>query len=162
GCQFVPHHVPPLPAPAGQPHLLSSIEDAAATLRGARSVVVFTGAGVSAESGLPTFRSGADAMWRNEDVARYANPRGYRQHAADAWQWYCMRAQKAAEVEPNPGHRAIVEIEQRIEDFVLVTQNVDGLHQRAGSRNVVELHGNLRQVRCFDCGVASPWPELPS
>ncbi|HEU4995984.1 MAG TPA: NAD-dependent deacylase [Gemmatimonadaceae bacterium] len=141
---------------------MTSLEHAAATLRRSTSVVVFTGAGVSAESGLPTFRSGANAMWKDDDVARYANPRGYRAHAADAWRWYCMRVQKAAEVEPNAGHLAIAEIERRVKDFVLVTQNVDGLHQRAGSRNVVELHGSLRQVRCFDCGVAFRWPPLPA
>jgi NAD-dependent deacetylase len=117
---------------------------------------------VSAESGLPTFRSGADALWKNEDVARYANPRGYRQHSKDAWAWYAIRAQTAASVQPNAGHLAIVEIERRVPDFVLITQNIDGLHQRAGSRNVLELHGNLRQVRCFDCGAKTPWPAQPA
>lgn len=132
---------------------------AAEVLRGAESVVVFTGAGISAESGLPTFRSGANAMWKNEDVARYANPGGYRAHSRDAWRWYCMRARAAASVQPNPGHLAIVELERRISNFLLVTQNVDGLHHRAGSRFVLELHGSLREPRCFDCGARDQWPD---
>jgi NAD-dependent deacetylase len=136
-----------------------SIAVAAVKLRAAESVVVFTGAGVSAESGLPTFRSGANAIWKNEDVARYANPRGYRAHGVDAWRWYCMRARAARDVQPNPGHTAIVEIERRVPEFLLVTQNVDGLHHRAGSTNVVELHGNLRVPRCFDCGAYAKWPD---
>jgi NAD-dependent deacetylase len=135
------------------------IEKAAEALRAAKSVVVFSGAGLSAESGLPTFRSGANAMWKNEDVARYANPRGYRAHARDAWRWYCMRAKAAASVEPNAGHRAIVEIERRISSCLVVTQNVDGLHHRAGSRFLLELHGNLREPRCFDCGARARWPD---
>ena len=130
-------------------------------LRTAKSVVAFTGAGISAESGLPTFRSGADAMWKNEDIARYANPRGYRQHARDAYAWYSMRARTARSVQPNAGHRALVEIERRVPDFLLVTQNVDGLHHRAGSANVIELHGSLREARCFECGVRRDWPDPP-
>lgn len=127
-------------------------------LRAARSIVVFTGAGISAESGLPTFRSGFNALWKQADIARYANPHGYRAHAPDSWRWYQMRHQMAGAVQPNPGHLAIVEIERRVPQFTLVTQNVDGLHHRAGSRNVLELHGNLREIRCFDCGRHAPWP----
>lgn len=142
------------------PSLLPEIvERAAAKLRIAESVVVFTGAGVSAESGLPTFRSGSNAMWKNVDVARYATPHGYREQQPDAWRWYAMRAQAATSVQPNAGHSAIVEIERRAPEFLLITQNIDGLHQRAGSTHVVELHGNLRQVRCFDCAALIPWPE---
>jgi NAD-dependent deacetylase len=138
------------------------VDRAAAKLRGVSSVVVFTGAGVSAESGLPTFRSGANAMWKDADVARYATPHGYRRHSQDAWRWYAWRAEAVASVQPNPGHLAIAEIERRVPDFLLVTQNVDGLHRRAGSANVLELHGNLRQPRCFDCGQMTPWPTQPA
>lgn len=128
-------------------------------LSGAESVVVFTGAGISAESGLPTFRSGPNALWNDPNAATYATPHGYRAHAKEAWAWYSMRAQTAARVQPNPGHFAIVEIERRVPDFLLVTQNVDGLHHRAGSKNILELHGSLRQFRCFDCGVLVAPPE---
>src|SRR6185503_5076493 len=112
-------------------------------------------AGVSAESGLPTFRSGQDAMWRAEDVRNFAYPDGYRRNAPRSWEWYALRAAAAARAAPNAGHRAIVEIEERVEGFLLVTQNIDGLHQRAGSRNVLELHGNLLRTRCFDCDATS-------
>jgi NAD-dependent deacetylase len=128
---------------------------AADHLREARSVVVFSGAGISAESGLPTFRSGFNALWKQADIQRYANPRGYRAHAPESWRWYQMRHRMAGEAQPNAGHLAIVEIERRVPE---VTQNVDGLHHRAGSRNLLELHGNLRGVRCFDCGRQAPWP----
>ena len=110
---------------------------------------------------MPTFRSGADALWKNEDVQRYANPRGYRKHSHDAYAWYSMRARTARSVEPNAGHRAIVEIEGRVPDFLLVTQNVDGLHHRAGSSTVIELHGSLRQARCFECSAKCDWPDPP-
>lgn len=138
-----------------------SLERAAERLRDAASIVVFTGAGVSAESGLPTYRSGDDGMWKRADFERYANPTGYRKHAHDAWRWYHSRAQFAAKVQPNPAHAAIAEIEGRCRDFLLVTQNIDGLHQRAGSRNVLELHGSLRHARCFDCPATTPWPDDP-
>ena len=138
------------------------LEAAADALRHATSVVVFTGAGVSAESGLPTFRSGQDAMWRVEDVRNFAYPDGYRRNAPRSWEWNAHRAAAAARAEPNPGHRAIAEIEERVERCLLVTQNIDGLHQRAGSRNVLELHGNLLRTRCFDCDATSTWPDSPA
>jgi len=131
-------------------------------LRDASSVVVFSGAGVSAESGLATFRSGGNALWNDPEVSTYPTPRGYRAHVPRSWQWYAMRAQTAADAAPNPGHVAIAEIERRVPDFLLVTQNVDGLHHRAGSRRVVELHGNLRETRCFDCDAKSAWPAQPA
>ena len=135
---------------------------AASKLRGARRVVVFTGAGVSAESGVPTFRAAANALWRQVDVANFAYPAGYRRNQPEAWRWYAERAAQARQVAPNAGHQAIVAIERRVPECFLVTQNIDSLHQRAGSRNVLELHGNLREVRCFECGARSQWPELAS
>ena len=141
-------------------HVTRDLGRGAAALKAATSVVVFTGAGISAESGLPTFRSGFNAMWKEADIARYANPRGYRAHAPDSYRWYRMRVDMAASVEPNAGHRAIVGIERRAPAFTLVTQNVDGLHRRAGSRNVLELHGHLRDARCFDCGIHTEWPPV--
>ena len=133
----------------------------AALLRDARRVVVFTGAGVSAESGVPTFRAAANALWNQVDVRNFAYPDGYRRNQPDAWRWYAQRAAKAREVAPNAGHVAIAEIERHAEEFLLVTQNIDSLHQRAGSRNVLELHGHLREARCFDCGTRSAWVAEP-
>src|SRR5437868_6572939 len=116
-----------------------TIQDSAAELlRDARRVVVFTGAGVSAESGVPTFRSAANALWNEVDVRNFAYPDGYRHNQPNAWRWYAERAAKAREVVPNAGHGAIAEIERRVEEFLLVTQNIDSLHQRAGNRNVLE------------------------
>jgi len=136
-----------------------AIATAARALRAAKFVVVFTGAGVSAESGIPTFRSGANALWANADIEQFANPRGYRRRASDAWRWYARRAQVAREARPNPAHYAIAEIERRVPDFLLVTQNIDGLHHRAGSERILELHGTLRRTRCFGCSRYADWPD---
>lgn len=125
----------------------------------ARSVVVFTGAGVSAESGIPTYRSGEDALWARADFERYANPLGYRAHAPDAWRWYAKRAQMVRDAQPNAAHYAIRHIEQRVPEFLLATQNIDGLHHRAGSTSVLELHGTLCRARCFDCASYYEWPD---
>jgi NAD-dependent deacetylase len=133
----------------------------AAMLRKAQRVLVFTGAGVSAESGVPTFRAAANALWNQVDVRNFAYPDGYRRNQPDAWHWYAARAAKAREVVPNAGHVAIAEIERHAGEFLLVTQNIDGLHQRAGSERVLELHGNLREPRCFDCGGRSDWLSAP-
>lgn len=138
-----------------------TIESAAVLLRDAKHVVVFTGAGVSAESGVPTFRSDANALWREVDIRNFAYPDGYRRNQPAAWRWYAQRAAKVREVMPNAAHEAIAEVERRVPEFLLITQNIDNLHQRAGSRNVLELHGNLREARCFDCGERSPWVDDP-
>jgi NAD-dependent deacetylase len=137
------------------------LQSVAEMLRDARRVVIFTGAGVSAESGVPTFRSAANALWNEVDVRNFAYPDGYRRNQPNAWRWYSARAARAREVEPNPGHHAIAEIERRVDEFLLVTQNIDSLHQRAGSKNVIELHGNLREARCFECDARSAWIEDP-
>jgi len=116
---------------------------------------------VSAESGVPTFRSDANALWREVAVRNFAYPDGYRRNQPAAWRWYAARAAKVQEVVPN-ADRALADVERRLGDrFLLVTQNIDNLHQRAGSRNVLELHGNLREARCFDCGARSPWVADP-
>lgn len=139
---------------------MTDLTRVAELLREAERVVVFSGAGVSAESGMPTFRSGDNGLWRQVDVQNFAYPAGYQRNQPDAWRWYATRAAKAREIEPNPGHHAIAEMERRVRELDLVTQNIDSLHQRAGSRNVIELHGNLREVRCSDCHARSPWPAL--
>jgi NAD-dependent deacetylase len=139
-----------------------TLADAAKVLRNARSVVVFTGAGISAESGIPTYRTGTDGLWSAANMEKYANPRGYRANLPDSYEWYRKRAEGVTAAEPNAGHRAIVEMEQRATRLTLVTQNIDGLHHRAGSRDVIELHGNLREVRCEDCGSRIPWTIAPA
>jgi NAD-dependent deacetylase len=130
----------------------------------ARSAAALTGAGMSAESGLPTFRSGTGALWRNRDPMTLATPEAFAADPVLVWEWYRERLRKHASAVPNPGHRALVHIAQRIPDFTLVTQNVDGLHAAAGSRDVIELHGSLRNSRCTRCGSLMPTPlegDLP-
>lgn len=116
----------------------------------ARHLVVLTGAGVSAESGVPTFRDALTGLWarfRAEDLATadafQANPRL-------VWDWYAWRRELVQRAQPNPAHRALAQLQERVPSFTLITQNVDGLHTRAGSRDVVELHGSLHRVKCFE------------
>jgi NAD-dependent deacetylase len=140
---------------------VNRIDEAAVLLRDAEHVVVFTGAGVSAESGIPTYRSGDKASWTVEQFERYANPRGYRAHLPDSYRWYRERARGVAAAAPNPGHHAIVDLASRVRQLLVVTQNVDGLHIRAGSADVIELHGHLRTARCDGCGTEIQWTDAP-
>jgi NAD-dependent deacetylase len=130
-----------------------AIARAAELLRSAKRVTVSTGAGVSAESGVPTFRD-ADGLWEGHAVEDVATPRAFHRDPALVWKFYNARRANLSSVQPNPGHRALVRLEELLgpERFTLVTQNVDGLHRRAGSRNVVELHGNLARTECTGCG----------
>ncbi len=130
------------------------------SLRAARQVTVLTGAGVSAESGIPTFRDALTGLWSQYNPQELATPDAFRRNPRLVWEWYAFRRQMLTEKTPNPGHFALAEIEKHIPEFILVTQNIDGLHQRAGSRNVIELHGNLGRVKCFDENtVISQWAE---
>ncbi len=119
-------------------------------IRRARRVVALTGAGISAESGVPTFRDAQTGLWARFKPEELATPEAFRRNPKLVWEWYAWRRQLVAQVEPNAGHRALVELEHRVPEFTLVTQNVDGLHQRAGSRDVIELHGNIARTKCFD------------
>jgi NAD-dependent deacetylase len=120
------------------------------SLRAARRIVVLTGAGVSAESGVPTFRDAQTGLWAKYRPEDLATPEAFRRNPKLVWEWYQSRRARLAEVEPNPGHLALAELEQRTPEFLLVTQNVDGLHQRAGNRRLVELHGNITRTKCFE------------
>lgn len=120
----------------------------AGALATARRVFVLTGAGVSAESGVPTFRDALTGLWARYDPRELATPSAFDRNPKLVWDWYAERRAALARVEPNAGHRALVAIERNARAFLLATQNVDGLHARAGSRSVVELHGNLARVRC--------------
>jgi NAD-dependent deacetylase len=115
------------------------------------ALLVLTGAGVSAESGLPTYR-GTGGLWRSLRFERLASPEGFLDDPALVWRFYSERREAALRAEPNPGHRALVEVERRLGDrFLLVTQNVDGLHRRAGSNRLIEIHGRLLATRCSRC-----------
>jgi len=121
-------------------------------LAGAKSVAVLTGAGVSAESGVPTFRDAQTGMWANFSPEELATPSAFRRNPKLVWEWYSWRRKLVAGAQPNPAHIALSELELLFPVFHLITQNVDGLHQRAGSRTVVELHGNITRSKCFDEG----------
>ncbi|HEY1429974.1 MAG TPA: NAD-dependent deacylase [Candidatus Tumulicola sp.] len=124
-------------------------------LRAAKSIFVLTGSGISAESGLPTFR-GVCGLWRTHRVEELASPAGFARDPRLVWTWYNERRAAHERAQPNAGHRALVAIERRVGDFTLATQNVDSLHLRAGSSNVLELHGKLREARCTGCGSRRP------
>lgn len=117
----------------------------------AQRVVVFTGAGVSRESGLATFRD-AEGLWRRHRPEELATPEAFARQPRVVWSWYAERFRRLAAAGPNPAHHAIARLEEVFPSLLVVTQNVDGLHRRAGSRDIVELHGTLAVARCHRCG----------
>lgn len=135
------------------------VRQAGSLLRAARHAVVFTGAGVSAESGIPTYR-GQDGLWRRYDPYQVASIERFRADPSRYWEVALERGREMRQAEPNPAHRAIAALEEAGQVEAVVTQNTDGLHQRAGSRQVLELHGNARWVRCLDCGAVEPRPQV--
>jgi NAD-dependent deacetylase len=145
---------------------LSDVDRAADMIRSARRLAVLTGAGISAESGLATFR-GAGGLWEGQRVEDVATPEAFARDPRQVWRFYNARRANLATVRPNAGHHALAALEERFGDhFALVTQNVDGLHQAAGSRRVLEIHGSIRRVRCTAClrienRQAEPLPEMP-
>ena len=120
-------------------------------LANARRLVVFTGAGVSAESGIPTFRDKLTGFWATFDPAQLATPTAFRNDPALVWGWYEWRRAQVAQARPNKAHLAIAALAQHVPELVVVTQNVDDLHERAGSKDVIHLHGSLQAARCFAC-----------
>ncbi len=117
----------------------------------AYNVVVLTGAGISAASGIPTFR-GKDGLWNKINPQELASVDAFMRNPERVWEWYSWRRQLIRDVQPNLGHYALVDMEAYFPEFYIITQNVDNLHQLAGSRNVIELHGNIMRNKCFDCG----------
>ncbi len=128
-------------------------------LRAARHVAVLTGSGISAESGVPTFRDAQTGLWAKYRPEELATPEAFRRNPRLVWEWYEWRRGLVAKAAPNPGHLALAELERRVPRLTLATQNVDGLHQQAGSRGVIELHGNIRRAKCFEENVVvEAWP----
>jgi len=140
------------------------------TLRKARHVAALTGAGISAESGIPTFRQAQTGLWAQYNPEELASPQAFRANPRLVWRWYQWRQEIVSQAKPNPGHDALACMAARLSRqgaaFTLITQNVDGLHQRAGSQSVIELHGNINRSKCFDCdkitgAEMSPEAEIP-
>ena len=113
-------------------------------------VVILTGAGISAESGIRTFRA-SDGLWEEHRIEDVATPMGWERNPQLVWDFYQARRNQLFEVEPNPGHTALTTLEDHLDDLLLVTQNVDNLHERAGSKNLIHIHGELEKLRCEEC-----------
>lgn len=129
-------------------------------LRAATRVAVFTGSGVSLESGVPTFRQAQTGQWADYEPSDLASPQAFLRNPRLVWDWYHYRRAQVEDTMPNAAHYALVDLEQYYPEFLLMTQNIDGLHWRAGSRELIELHGNIGRSRCFDCGTyADGWDE---
>jgi NAD-dependent deacetylase len=135
------------------------------SLRQAKKVVVFTGAGVSAESGIPTFRDAMNGLWSQYRAEDLATRQAFRANAKLIWEWYEWRRGLAAKARPNAAHIGIARLQDCVPELTVITQNVDGLHQTAGSQEVLELHGNIGRSKCFACErIAMEWssdPETP-
>ncbi len=142
----------------------AQISEVASMIRGARSVVILTGAGISAESGLATFRDPEEGLWSKYDPMELATIHAFNRDPELVTRWYHWRFTKAAEVAPNPGHHALAHLERylgkRDRSMTIVTQNVDGLHQRAGSHRVIEVHGTILRWRCTKTGAEKPLDDL--
>lgn len=152
----------------GPPRWHPAVDRLAALLGSARHVCVLTGAGVSAESGVPTFREAQSGLWARYDPLQLATPEAFEANPELVWDWYRYRRELVGNVEPNAGHYALAELPGLVPEFTLVTQNVDGLHARAGSEDVIEFHGNLFVNRCFRENVVvetvpdGDYPSCPS
>lgn len=129
-------------------------------LKSTSRIVVLTGAGVSQESGLRTFRDSQDGLWAKYKPTDLASPEAFARDPKLVWDWYAWRREAIKGVRPNQGHYALVEMENKFSEFTLITQNVDGLHRFAGSKNILELHGNINLVRCSVCRTfTEEWDE---
>ncbi len=138
-----------------------SLLEARSLIASARAITILTGAGISADSGVPTFR-GAEGLWRSYRAEDLATPEAFARDPRLVWEWYNWRRELLAAKQPNPAHIALAEFERRRpETFWLITQNVDGLHRAAGSQHLSEIHGNIWKVRCTGCGLVSDNREIP-
>jgi NAD-dependent deacetylase len=146
--------------------IAADLQQAGIWLAESERVAVLTGAGISAESGVPTFR-GKDGLWQGFRATDLATPEAFARDPKLVWNFYNWRRELLAPLQPNPAHKALIRLEEKVPLFSLITQNIDDLHRRAGSKNLVELHGNIWMVRCTRCHVVNrneevPLPELPA
>jgi NAD-dependent deacetylase len=138
-----------------------AVHAVAALIRSSQRIAVLTGAGVSKESGVPTFRDALDGLWARYDPQELATVDAFRRNPKLVWDWYTYRREMVHGAQPNPGHLALAQLAERVPALTLITQNVDNLHERAGSRDVIHLHGNIARSKCFgNCqGVPTPVDE---
>ena len=146
--------------------IAADLQQAGRWLTESKRLAVLTGAGISAESGVPTFR-GKDGLWKGFRATDLATPQAFARDPKLVWDFYNWRRELLAPLQPNPAHKALIRLEEKIPQFSLITQNIDDLHHQAGSKNLVELHGNIWMVRCTQCHLVSrneevPLPELPA
>ena len=134
------------------------IRSAAHSIRGSQRLTVLTGAGVSKESGVPTFRDALDGLWARYDPTQLANANAFRRNPKLVWDFYQYRREIMKPAKPNPGHFALAELERRFPHMQIITQNVDDLHEQAGSNNVIRLHGRISANKCFDNCQGNPTP----
>ena len=132
------------------------MEQARDWIKSASGIAVLTGAGISAESGVPIFR-GQEGLWKRHKPEELATPEAFLRDPRLVWEWYDCRRQAIAKAAPNPGHLALADLERQKPHFTLITQNVDGLHDRAGSGRILKLHGDIWRLRCTDC--RADWPD---
>lgn len=128
--------------------MMSDLQTFANMLGGAKRLVVLTGAGMSQESGIPTFRDAMEGLWAQYDPMELATPEAFARNPKLVWDWYQFRRELVNKAAPNPGHHALVELEALLPQVIIITQNVDGFHQLVGSRDVICLHGNIQQDKC--------------
>jgi len=136
---------------------MDNIKQVQQLISDAKNITVLTGSGISAESGIPTFRS-KDGIWNTYNVEKYSTPEGFKKDPKDVWEWYEDRREEMSSKEPNPAHIALVELE-KIKNVFIITQNIDDLHERAGSTNVIKIHGNVSNALCQNCEEQFPLPK---
>jgi NAD-dependent deacetylase len=143
------------------PHLEEALARAGEFLVAARRLVVTTGAGMSKESGIPTFRDAQTGLWAQYNPEELATRRGFQRDPALVWNWYAQRRAAIERAQPHDGHRALAGMEAYFDSLVVLTQNIDGLHAAAGSTQIVELHGSILRAKCFDANhpAPGPWPD---
>ncbi len=148
------------PPPTDPQTRAEALTVAAKALRSAEHVCVLTGAGISAESGIPTFREAQTGLWAKFSPQDLATPQAFASHPSRVWQWYAMRRAMVRAAQPNPGHAALLSLALRVAHCTIVTQNVDDLHERSGVREPIRLHGSLMHIRCSQgCAGSVPAPE---
>jgi NAD-dependent deacetylase len=146
-----------MPSATGSPLIPADLID---LLSSAENVVVLTGSGISAESGVPTFRDAQTGLWAQYDPQELATPDAFERNPQLVWQWYEWRRKIITDAFPNPAHSALVELEQIVPHFKLITQNIDNLHQKAGSDSIIELHGNILRTKCYEDGqLVEKWDD---